>query len=170
MAGGRSIGNTDGVLAALKPLAGPEAPADPPKWAPSSTPRFSIESGIASNGDQSSVSARNLNMNAILEHAAVELTQNVLETNLTTTNDLTHDHCVALVTGGAVLGFDDRVHIDLDRSHTVLSPDDARQFAAELKRVADLIDPLPQKEGPEFLVSRQPTEPHRWQITHRTCT
>jgi hypothetical protein len=51
---------------------------------------------------------------------------------------------VALVTGGAVIGFDDRVHIDLDRSHTVLSPDEARQFANELKRIADVIDPLSQ--------------------------
>jgi hypothetical protein len=32
------------------------------------------------------------------------------------------DHCVALVTGDAILGFDGHVHIDLDRSHTVLSP------------------------------------------------
>ena len=54
------------------------------------------------------------------------------------------DHCVALVIGGAILGFDDRVHIDLDRSHTVLSPNDARQFAAELKKIADVIDPLSQ--------------------------
>jgi hypothetical protein len=36
------------------------------------------------------------------------------------------------------------VHIDLDRSHTVLSPDEARQFANELKRIADVIDPLSQ--------------------------
>jgi hypothetical protein len=49
---------------------------------------------------------------------------------------------VTLVAGGAVLGFDDEVHIDLDRSHTVLSPDEARQFSAELKRIADVIDPL----------------------------
>jgi hypothetical protein len=34
------------------------------------------------------------------------------------------------------------VHIDLDRTHTVLSPDDARLFAAELKKMADAIDPL----------------------------
>jgi hypothetical protein len=81
-------------------------------------------------------------MGAISEQAAFELTQNVLETNLTTANDLTHDHCVALVTGGAVLGFDDRVHIDLDRSHTVLSTDEARRFALELKRIADMIDRL----------------------------
>ena len=53
------------------------------------------------------------------------------------------DHCVALITGGAILGIDDRVHIDLDRSHTVLSPNDARQFATELKRIADMIDPSP---------------------------
>jgi hypothetical protein len=34
------------------------------------------------------------------------------------------------------------VHIDLDRAHTVLSPDEARGFAAELKRIADAINPL----------------------------
>jgi hypothetical protein len=49
---------------------------------------------------------------------------------------------VALVTGGAVLGFDDQVHIDLDYAHSALSPDEARQFAAELKRIANAIDPL----------------------------
>ena len=49
---------------------------------------------------------------------------------------------VMLVPGGAVLGFDDQVHIDLDRSHTVLSPSDARYFAAELKRIADAADHL----------------------------
>jgi hypothetical protein len=53
---------------------------------------------------------------------------------------------VMLVPGGAVLGFDDQVHIDLDRSHTVLSPSDARHFAAELNRIADAVDHLP---GPE---------------------
>ena len=31
---------------------------------------------------------------------------------------------------------------DLDRTHTILSPDEARRFAAELKRIADVIDPL----------------------------
>jgi hypothetical protein len=54
------------------------------------------------------------------------------------------EYSVALVAGGAVLGFDHQVHIDLDRAHTVLSPDDARQFATELKRTADLIDSLSQ--------------------------
>ena len=57
-------------------------------------------------------------------------------------HDLTPEPSVALVTGGAVLGFDDQVHIDLDRAHTVLSPDEARRFAADLKRIADAIDPL----------------------------
>ena len=52
------------------------------------------------------------------------------------------EYSVALVAGGAVLGFDHQVHIDLDRAHTVLSPDDARLFAAELKKIADVIDPL----------------------------
>ena len=59
------------------------------------------------------------------------------------------DQCVALVSGGAVLGFDDEVHIDLDRSHIVLSPDEARQFSDELKRIADTIDPLPGHEHGE---------------------
>jgi hypothetical protein len=63
---------------------------------------------------------------------------------ITAPQNNTVDHCVALVIGGAILGFDDLVHIDLDRSHTVLSPNDARQFAAELKRIADVIDPLSQ--------------------------
>ena len=52
------------------------------------------------------------------------------------------EYSVALVAGGAVLGFDHQVHIDLDRAHTVLSPGDARLFAAELKKIADVIDPL----------------------------
>lgn len=81
-------------------------------------------------------------MSANLEYAEFELTQNVVKTNLTTTNHMTPDYSVALVTGGAVLGFDDFVHIDLDRSHTVLSADDARHFAAELLKIADVIDPL----------------------------
>jgi hypothetical protein len=66
-------------------------------------------------------------------------------TNLiTASHNNTVEHCVALVIGGAILGFDDRAHIDLERSHTVLSPNDARQFAAELKRIADVLDPLSQ--------------------------
>jgi hypothetical protein len=56
---------------------------------------------------------------------------------------------VMLVPGGAVLGFDDQVHIDLDRSHTVLSPSDARHFAAELNRIADAVDHLPGRERSE---------------------
>jgi hypothetical protein len=32
---------------------------------------------------------------------------------------------------------------------TVLSPDEARQFAAELKRIADVIDLLPDRERGE---------------------
>ena len=58
-------------------------------------------------------------------------------------------YSVTLVAGGAVLGFDDQVHIDLDRSHTVLSPDEARQFSAELKRIADEIEPFSAEEGGE---------------------
>ena len=53
------------------------------------------------------------------------------------------DYCVALVAGGAILGFDGHVHIDLDRSHTVLSADEARRVAIELKKIADTIDPIP---------------------------
>jgi hypothetical protein len=56
---------------------------------------------------------------------------------------------VMLVPGGAVLGFDDQVHIDLDRSHTVLSPSDARHFAAGLNRIADAVDHLPGRERRE---------------------
>jgi hypothetical protein len=33
--------------------------------------------------------------------------------------------------------------------YTVLSPDEARQFAAELKRIADVIDLLPDRERGE---------------------
>jgi hypothetical protein len=33
--------------------------------------------------------------------------------------------------------------------HTVLSPDEARQFAAELKRIADVIDLLPDRKRGE---------------------
>ena len=51
------------------------------------------------------------------------------------------DHCVALVPGGAILGIDEYVHIDLEHSHTVLSPDEARRVASKLKKIADLIDP-----------------------------
>jgi hypothetical protein len=66
----------------------------------------------------------------------------MLESSFMTTNELNLEPCVAVVTGGAILGFDDQVHIDLDRAHTVLTPDEARRFAAELKRIADTLDPL----------------------------
>jgi len=72
-------------------------------------------------------------MNAILEFAAFRRERKIVEENFVTASDLKPEPCVALVTGGAVLGFDDRVYIDLDRAHTVLSLDEARQFAAELK-------------------------------------
>ena len=75
-------------------------------------------------------------MNNILEFAVFRRPQMMLETS-----DLKPEPS-ALVPGGAVLGFDDQVHIDLDRTHTILSPDEARRFAAELKRIADVIDPL----------------------------
>lgn len=66
----------------------------------------------------------------------------MLESTFMTSNDLKLEPCVAVVAGGAILGFDDQVHIDLDRAHTVLTPDEARRFAAELKRIADTLDPL----------------------------
>ena len=83
-------------------------------------------------------------MKVILEPAAFRRAQTTLETILLTASDLKPEPNVALVTGGATLGFDDRVHIDLNRAHTVLSPDEARRFAAELKRISDMIDPLSQ--------------------------
>ena len=58
-------------------------------------------------------------------------------------------YSVTLVAGGALLGFDDQIHIDLDRSHTVLSPDEASQFSSELKRIADEIEPFSAEEGGE---------------------
>jgi hypothetical protein len=85
-----------------------------------------------------------MNMDAILEPAAFRRAKNMLETIFVTASDLKPEVSVALVTGGAILGFDDRVHIDLNRAHTVLSPDEARRFAAELKRIADAIDPVSQ--------------------------
>jgi len=79
-------------------------------------------------------------MNAISEPAAFRRGQKMLETIFVTASDLKPEPNVALVTGGAILGFDDRVHIDLNHAHTVLSPEEARRFAAELKRMADAID------------------------------
>jgi hypothetical protein len=79
-------------------------------------------------------------METILEFPVVRQAQNILGTNFKSASYLTPEPCVALVTGGAVLGFDDQVHIDLDCAHTVLSPAEARYFAAELKRIADAID------------------------------
>ncbi len=90
-----------------------------------------------------------LNMNAILEFADFRRERKIVEENFVTASDLKPEPCVALVTRGAVLGFDDRVHIDLDRAHTVLSLDEARQFAAELKRIADAIDPFSSRERGE---------------------
>jgi hypothetical protein len=85
-------------------------------------------------------------MKDILEFAVVRRTQKMLKTNFMTASDLKPEPNVALVTGGAVLGIDERVHIDLNRSHTVLSPNDARHFAAEVKRIADAIEPLSDRE------------------------
>jgi hypothetical protein len=83
-------------------------------------------------------------MKNILEFAVFRRPQNMLVTNFMTALDLKPELSVSLVAGGAVLAVDDQLHIDLDRSHTVLSPNEARQFAAELKRIADVIDPLSQ--------------------------
>ena len=75
-------------------------------------------------------------MNAILEFADFRRERKIVEENFVTASDLKPEPCVALVTGGAVLGFDDRVHIDLDRAHTVLSLDEdttpLRKFQAEV--------------------------------------
>ena len=83
-------------------------------------------------------------MKDILEFAVFRRLQNILETNFMTALDMKPESSVSLVAGGAVLAVDDQVHIDLGRSHTVLSPNGARHFAAELKRIADMIDPLSQ--------------------------
>lgn len=54
--------------------------------------------------------------------------------------DLKSEPSVALVTGGAILGFDNQIHLDLDRAHTLLSPDEARRFAIRLETIAATID------------------------------
>jgi hypothetical protein len=81
-------------------------------------------------------------MGVILEPAAFRRARKRPETNCGASNDPISEPSVALVTGGAVIGFDNQVHIDLDCAHTVLSPDQARQFAARLKRIAAAIDPF----------------------------
>jgi hypothetical protein len=81
-------------------------------------------------------------MGIILEPAAFRQAQKRPKINCVASNDLISEPSVALVTGGAVIGFDNQVHIDLDCAHTVLSPDQARQFAAKLKRIAAAIDPF----------------------------
>ena len=68
-------------------------------------------------------------MNVILEPAAFRRAQKTLDTISVSASDLKPEHSVALVSGGAILGFDDQVHIDLNRAHTELSPDEARRFA-----------------------------------------
>jgi hypothetical protein len=50
-----------------------------------------------------------LNMNAILEFAAFRRERKIVEEDFVTASDLKAEPCVALVTGGAVLGFDDWV-------------------------------------------------------------
>ncbi|HXW71463.1 MAG TPA: hypothetical protein VEK34_08485 [Methylocella sp.] len=78
-------------------------------------------------------------MSAILPHAAFHQVFDVLDGHFPPANDLMLDPVVALVTGGAVLGMDGEVHIDLDRSHLALSAIEARHFAAEVSRIADKI-------------------------------
>jgi hypothetical protein len=99
------------------------------------------EGSITSDETRANRSIRDFNMSKNLAHAAFHVRHDRFETNFAPANDATLEPWVALVTGGAVLGFDGGVHIDLDRAHTVLSPDDARRFAAGLKQIADMIDP-----------------------------
>jgi hypothetical protein len=99
------------------------------------------EGRITSDETRANRSIRDFNMSKNLAHAAFHLSHDRLETSFIPANDAPPEPRVALVAGGAVLGFDGGVHIDLDRAHTVLSPDDARQFAAGLKQIADMIDP-----------------------------
>jgi hypothetical protein len=63
-----------------------------------------------------------------------------LITKLATSPGFKTEPSVALVKGGAILGFDEQVHIDLDRAHTVLTPDEARRFAAHLETIASTIE------------------------------
>jgi len=79
-------------------------------------------------------------MSVIIEPAVFRRAREMLETKRMTVKGLSPEPSVALVTGGAVIGFDGQVHIDLDHAHTVLSADEARQFAAKLKRIAAAID------------------------------
>lgn len=67
-------------------------------------------------------------------------TPKALVKKLATSTVLKTEPNVALVKGGAILGFDEQVHIDLDRAHTVLSPDEARRFAAHLETIASTIE------------------------------
>jgi hypothetical protein len=79
-------------------------------------------------------------MTVILEPAVFRRPSKGRETNCVTSNELISEPSVALVTGGAVMGFDNQVHIDLDCAHTVLTAEQARQFAAKLKRIAAAMD------------------------------
>jgi hypothetical protein len=83
-------------------------------------------------------SGSGLNMNAKL--LVFPQAQKIPETNFVTASNLTPEPSVPLVTGGAILGFDGQVHIGLDCAHTVLSPDEARHFAAKLNRIAVAMD------------------------------
>ncbi len=81
-------------------------------------------------------------MTVILEPAAFRRTSKRRETHCITSNELISEPSVALVTGGAVMGIDNQVHIDLDCAHTVLTAEQARQFAAKLKRIAAAMEPF----------------------------
>lgn len=79
-------------------------------------------------------------MSAFLRLTAFRWVENMLRTKLARATDLKSEPNVALVIGGAILGFDNEVHIDLDRAHTVLSPDEARRFAIRLETIAATIE------------------------------
>ena len=79
-------------------------------------------------------------MSAFLGLAVFRRAQKMLVTKLAMATDLKSEPSVAHVTGGAILGFDNQVHIDLDRAHTVLSPDEARRFAVQLETIAATIE------------------------------
>jgi hypothetical protein len=79
-------------------------------------------------------------MRVLLGLSAFRWIQTMLETKLARATDLKSEPNVALVRGGAILGFDNEVHIDLDRAHTVLSPDEARRFAIRLETIAATIE------------------------------
>lgn len=89
---------------------------------------------------KSEIPDRWVHMNAFVRLPAFRWVQSMLGTKLAMATDLKSEPSVALVTGGAILGFNNEVHIDLDRAHTVLSPDEARRFAIRLEMIAATIE------------------------------